>query len=1089
MAEVGAIFATLSISAKGISQQISNEMGSAGTVAGKASSKGFLASVGGVTGKVVGIAAGATAAIGGLIGGLAIKGGIEKALAIENAQAKMTGLGNSTETVATVMENALGAVKGTAFGLGDAANVASTALASGIKPGQEMSKYLGLVADAAAIAQVPLGEMGSIMGKVTNSGKVTNDVLNQFGERGVGVLQMLAKEYGVTAEEMTSMVSKGKVDSATFNRVLTENFGGAAKKSGDTTVGAFANMRSALSNLGMTLSGGFFPLFKGIFNQIQFTLEGVTKRIKPFADAFGTWLQGKAAPIIAGFSGFALAQFDKILAGITNFVTGFQQGMDNIGTGAALGKLQTFGAIVGTIFHEMRGGITAFGAAWAANDGDITSSGFPGFMERAAFAVHGLADAFGMLDFSSVQGFFDSIGPAAGTAGGAFSSIGASLTTLGPAFQEFGAQLPKIAGAFGQLAGAGLIAVTAGLSFLADHVDTIIQFMPLIVAGFVAWRLASAGLAVTNLAVNAAQAAMVPLTTVNNILRLQAIGQERALAIATGQRTAAMNLTNGSVVRSIAAFTAQKAIMVAGAVATGAVTAAQWLLNAAMTANPIGLIIAAVVALIAIIVLLVMNWDTVVGFLKGVWDGFVGWFTGVMDGFLDWWGGVWDGFLGFLGDVWNNITDFLKGALDFIIDLFLTWHPLGIIISNWDAIIGFFKDVWDNIVSGVKSFIDGFVKVFQGIVTFLQPVIDVFVAMFGAFKAIFDFVVALAGFFVRGIVMLFQWWLGVIISVLTGIWDFIVSVWTNITNAISTAVGFIGTVIQVAFTIYVNIIKAVMNTIWNFISSIWNKVSSFIGSVLDSIGKFISSKWNAFIGMVSGPLNSIWGFVTRIWNNVVGFLGGVMGTIGSTISGAWNSVVSTVSGAVGRVYTAVVDKFNEVTSWLGGIGGRILGAIGDLGGLLFNAGRSILEGLLGGLKDMWNGVAGFFQDLTSKIPDWKGPADRDATLLTKAGHLIMGGFLNGLESQYGAVQKSLGGFTDSLSADASIGGNLALSKAPVYAGEASYGSGSITAGGSAPRDRLTLVVDGHEFNAYVDRRAGSVIKSADQQSAYSRVGR
>lgn len=1036
MTEIGVVYGTLSLSAKGVSQQVIGEMGSIGVAGGKKASGGFLSSIGGVVGKVVGVTATGVAAVGGLIGGLAVKGGIEKALAIENAEAKMAGLGHSTETVATVMDNALAAVKGTAFGLGDAANVASTALASGIKPGAEMSKYLTLVADAAATAQVPLGEMGSIMGKVTNSGKVTNDVLNQFGDRGVGVLQMLAKEYGVTSEEMTKMVSKGQVDSATFNKVLTENFGDAAKKSGDTTVGAFANMKSALSNLGMAISGGFFPLFKQVFNQIQFTLEGVTERIKPFADAFGTWLQGKATPIIAGFSTFALAQFDKILAGITNFVTGFQQGMDNIGTGSAVGKLQTFGAIVGTIFHEMRGGIRAFGEAWKANDGDITSSGFPGFMERAAFAVRALVDGFQLLDFSSVQGFFDSIGPAAGVAGGAFSSIGESLTTLGPAFQEFGAQLPNIAGAMGQLAGVALSALTAGLAFLADNVDTIIAWMPAIVAGFIAWRIASKGLAVSNLIVNAAQAAMVPLTTVNNLLRLQAIGLERRHAAATGMNTAAMNLTNGSIVRSIAAWTIQKGVMIAGAVATGVATAAQRAMNAAMSANPIGLVIAAVVALIAIIVLLVMNWDTVVGFLKGVWDGFVGWFTGVMDGFLDWWGGVWDGFLGFLSDVWGNITDFLKGALDVIVDLFLNWTVVGQIVKNWDSIVGFFTGIWDNIVAGVSSFIDGFVKVFQGIITFLQPVIDVFVAMFGAFKAIFDFVVALAGFFVRGIIMLFQWWLGMVISVLTGIWDFIVSVWTNITDAISTAVGFIGGVISTAFNLYVSIISSVLTAIWEFVSSIWNKVSSFIGSVLESIGKFISSKWNAFIGMVSGPLNSIWGFVTRIWNNVSGFIGGVMGTIGSTISGAWNSVVSAVSGAVGRVYTAVVNKFNEVTSWLGGIGGRILGAIGDLGGLLFNAGRSILEGLLGGLRDMWNGVAGFFQDLTSKIPDWKGPADRDATLLTNAGHLIMGGFLNGLESQYGAVQKSLGGFTDSLSADASIGGNLAVSRAPAYAGAA-----------------------------------------------------
>lgn len=44
-------------------------------------------------------------------------------------------------------------------------------------------------------------------------------------------------------------------------------------------------------------------------------------------------------------------------------------------------------------------------------------------------------------------------------------------------------------------------------------------------------------------------------------------------------------------------------------VATVAATAAQWLLNAALTANPIGLVIVAIAALIAIVVLIIKYWD------------------------------------------------------------------------------------------------------------------------------------------------------------------------------------------------------------------------------------------------------------------------------------------------------------------------------------------------------------------------------------------------------------------------------------------------------------------------------------------------
>lgn len=55
---------------------------------------------------------------------------------------------------------------------------------------------------------------------------------------------------------------------------------------------------------------------------------------------------------------------------------------------------------------------------------------------------------------------------------------------------------------------------------------------------------------------------------------------------------------------------AGKVIMVAWSVASGIATAAQWLLNIALTANPIGIIIVAIGALIALTILVAAKWDT-----------------------------------------------------------------------------------------------------------------------------------------------------------------------------------------------------------------------------------------------------------------------------------------------------------------------------------------------------------------------------------------------------------------------------------------------------------------------------------------------
>lgn len=236
--------------------------------------------------KIGGFAKGAALAAAGAaaaLAGIAVKGGFDRMLKIEDAQAKLEGLGNSVESVDQIMNSALASVKGTAFGLDTAATVAASAVAAGIKPGQDLEKYLRLTADAATIAGISMDEMGSIMNKVQANGKAMTENLNQLQDRGIPILQWLAEEYGVTAEEMSKMVSQGKVDAATFNRVLEENIGGAALRSGETTRGAWANMLAALSRVGVALLEDVFPYFKQTFNGITVFLDDLTGKIGPFA--------------------------------------------------------------------------------------------------------------------------------------------------------------------------------------------------------------------------------------------------------------------------------------------------------------------------------------------------------------------------------------------------------------------------------------------------------------------------------------------------------------------------------------------------------------------------------------------------------------------------------------------------------------------------------------------------------------------------------------------------------------------------------------------------------------------------------------
>lgn len=267
--------------------------------AAKKSGNAFTSRLGSVLKKT---ALGVGLAAGGVLATSLVKG-FGRLSAIENAEAKLKGLGNSATDVASIMDNALGAVKGTAFGMDEAATTAASAVAAGIKPGQELEGYLRLVGDAATIAGTDMSSMGSIFNKVATSGKVQGDVLNQLGDKGIPIVTMLAEQMGVSAEEVYKLGSAGKIGTEDFLAAMS-SMSGAALEGGNTTSGAFKNMGAALSRFGATLLTGVYPLIGPFFNEITALIDGAAETVTPFIESITPKLQAAATSVLGFVSTF-----------------------------------------------------------------------------------------------------------------------------------------------------------------------------------------------------------------------------------------------------------------------------------------------------------------------------------------------------------------------------------------------------------------------------------------------------------------------------------------------------------------------------------------------------------------------------------------------------------------------------------------------------------------------------------------------------------------------------------------------------------------------------------------------------------------
>ena len=204
------------------------------------------------------------------IGNLAVQGGFDRALNIENAEHKLEGLGHSTEEVQSIMDNALASVKGTAYGMDEAATVAASAVAAGVQPGQDLERTLKLCGDAAAISGRSMTEMGAIFNKVAAGGKMTGEELNQLTDSGIPMLQLLGDTLGKSTEEVRELVSSGKIGFDEFRNAIEQGMGGAALNMGQTFEGALANTKAAMSRLGKEFMD---PFLKGMTPALNTSIE------------------------------------------------------------------------------------------------------------------------------------------------------------------------------------------------------------------------------------------------------------------------------------------------------------------------------------------------------------------------------------------------------------------------------------------------------------------------------------------------------------------------------------------------------------------------------------------------------------------------------------------------------------------------------------------------------------------------------------------------------------------------------------------------------------------------------------------------
>lgn len=227
----------------------------------------------------------------------------------------------------------------------------------------------------------------------------------------------------------------------------------------------------------------------------------------------------------------------------------------------------------------------------------------------------------------------------------------------------------------------------------------------------------------------------------------------------------------------------------------------------------------------------------------------------------------------------------------------------------------------------------------SGLFALLQPLLQIFLDIFGAqvVNAINLVVTVLGGVFdILGGLINF------LVGVFTGDWD---KAWSGLVQVANGAVKVLRGVVEFLWKTVQNYFKNGGRQILTVVRNWWSGV--------------VTSFVNSQVRIIQAVVNWVSRIVERF--RLVRSL-----TV-QAISLLWTNVRTFFSNGIKRVALATANGLGRVIRTFRDLPGKIRNAIGDLGSLLYNAGRNVIDGLIDGITSMIGRVGTSMSNIASTI--------------------------------------------------------------------------------------------------------------------------
>ena len=330
-----------------------------------------------------------------------------------------------------------------------------------------------------------------------------------------------------------------------------------------------------------------------------------------------------------------------------------------------------------------------------------------------------------------------------------------------------------------------------------------------------------------------------------------------------------------------AASTAQTWAQVA---ATKAATAGQWLLNAAMNANPIMIVVLAIAALVAGLIIAYNKSETFRNIVNKA-------FASIKV---------------VAGNVLNAVIGFFRAAWDLIKNI-------------WQAVKPFFQNMWltiKNIFSVVGSVLGGFFRVAWSIIKGVWSVAVLYFQMiWNNIKVVFSAVGNVIGAFFRT-----AW------EIVKSVWNVVGAYFQMIFNTIAGIFSVIASVLTGDFAGAWEAIKSIFAGFGAFFQTLWNSVVSIFSTVGSFFGTVFQEAWN----LITGVFGNVVTFFSGIWESIVGIFTEIGVAISDAISGAVKGAINAVISGAAGIINGFIAAINIAISAINAIPGVSISKLSPL---------------------------------------------------------------------------------------------------------------------------------------------------------------